>query len=296
MFPKPAFPAATAAALLMLGLTACSATALPLRPATLADVAVIDRTSGERLPIYGHAGARWVAGTPGHRYAIEVRNRTGARLLAVMSVDGVNVISGETAGWDQRGYVFAPYERYGVAGWRKSQQQIAAFEFAALPDSYAARTARPDNVGVIGIALFRETPPPPAVTPAPSVVPLTPPLPRSALPAPAPADSAAPAASARAGSEGSAVAKAAPGSASPLAEAPSRLGTAHGDAEASYVATTEFERAQPSPDEVVTIRYDRRENLVAMGVLPPPSLADHSPIPVPFPLSDSGYVPDPPAR
>lgn len=295
MFPKPAFPAATAASLLMLGLTACSASALPLRQPTLADVAVIDRTSGERLPIYGHAGARWVAGTPGHRYAIEVRNRTGGRLLAVMSVDGVNVISGETAGWDQRGYVFAPYERYDVAGWRKSQQQIAAFEFAALPDSYAARTGRTENVGVIGIALFREmSVTPPAVTPSPPAVPLTPPMPQSALPAPA--DSAAAAAGARAGSEGSAAAKVAPGPASPLAEAPRRLGTAHGDTEASYVATTEFERLQPSPDEVVTIHYDRRENLVAMGVLPPPPLADHAPIPVPFPLSDSGFVPDPPAR
>ena len=31
-----------------------------------------------------------------------------------------------------------------------------------------------------------------------------------------------------------------------------------------------FERDSSQPAEVITIRYDRRENLVAMGVLPPP--------------------------
>src|SRR5690606_13510398 len=58
----------------------------------------------------------------------------------------------------------------GIAGWRKSMDRTAAFYFTALPDSYAARTGRPDNVGVIGVALFRESQPyrqPPAVATAP---------------------------------------------------------------------------------------------------------------------------------
>jgi len=41
-------------------------------------------------------------------------------------------------------------------GWRRSLAQTAAFYFTALPDSYAARTGRPDDVGVIGVALFRK--------------------------------------------------------------------------------------------------------------------------------------------
>ena len=45
-----------------------------------------------------------------------------------------------------------------IDGWRKSMDEVAAFYFTALPDSYAARTGRPDNVGVIGVALFREEP------------------------------------------------------------------------------------------------------------------------------------------
>ena len=44
--------------------------------------------------------------------------------------------------------------------------EIAAFYFTSLGDSYANRTGRPDNVGVIGVALYqrkRVEPPPPIV-------------------------------------------------------------------------------------------------------------------------------------
>jgi len=57
-------------------------------------------------------------------------------------------------------------QSFEVNGWRKSLEEVAAFYFTALPDSYAARTGRPQNVGVIGVAVFREQqlPRPPAVT------------------------------------------------------------------------------------------------------------------------------------
>jgi hypothetical protein len=248
----------------------------------MGEVEIVDRTTGERLPIYQHRGERWVAGVPGHRYAISVRNRTDARVLAVMSVDGLNVVTGETAGWDQRGYVFAPGERYDIAGWRKSQERIAAFEFAALPDSYAARTGRPENVGVIGVALFRE-----ASQPVAAILPPTPEAPsaRGATPS----DSGASEESATGARAQSKADKA--GAVARRSEDRSRLGTAHGRGENSWVSYTDFERAQPTPDEVITIRYDRRENLVAMGAIAPPITA-----PTPFPSSIAGFVPDPPAR
>ena len=46
--------------------------------------------------------------------------------------------------------------RVDIAGWRKNLARTAAFYFTELPDSYAARTGRPDHVGVIGVAVFRE--------------------------------------------------------------------------------------------------------------------------------------------
>ncbi|WP_257645599.1 hypothetical protein [Ottowia beijingensis] len=153
-----------------LALAAGLLTALPAHAVGgLVDVNVIDRDSGATLPVYRHQGEWWIAGRPGARYAIEVRNAAPGRVLGVMAVDGVNVISGDTASWEQTGYVLARRQTAQITGWRKSDAEVAAFHFTALPQSYAARTGRPDHVGVIGVAVFREkaVPPPPPIAPRP---------------------------------------------------------------------------------------------------------------------------------
>jgi hypothetical protein len=119
---------------------------------------IVDRDSGRPLRVWRDHGDAVVAGTPGARYAVRLVNRSGERVLAVVAVDGINIVSGETAGVQQRGYVLSPWGTATVNGWRKSGSQVAAFEFTALADSYAARTGRPDDVGVIGVAVFRERP------------------------------------------------------------------------------------------------------------------------------------------
>ncbi len=129
------------------------------RAGRLLDLAVVDRDTGATLPTYASRGKLYVAGTPGHRYSVRLSNRSGARVLAVLSVDGVNAVSGETASPEQSGYVLDPWETTEIAGWRKSLDEIAQFNFTALPDSYAARTDRPANVGVIGVAVFTERAP-----------------------------------------------------------------------------------------------------------------------------------------
>ena len=260
----------------------------------LADIQVIDRDSGETLPVYRHRGDHWVAGQPGARYAVSVRNATSARVMSVVSVDGVNVVSGETASLDQTGYVLSPWQRYSITGWRKSDSEVAAFHFTASPASYAARTGRPDHVGVIGAAVFREK-----ETPPPVLVPQAVPEPYSqrqrrerladAEAAPAmkgsaesatlgATDSAAP-------RESLAARRMAPASPAP------RLGTGHGEREGSWVGQTTFERRSARPDELIRIRYDSRENLIAMGIIPTTAVP---PRPNPFPVpAHPRYVPDP---
>ncbi|MEO5672581.1 MAG: hypothetical protein ABIR26_17995 [Ramlibacter sp.] len=254
----------------------------------LADVTVIDRNTGATLPAYFHRGEYWVAGAPGAKYAIAVRNRLGERVLAVAAVDGVNVVSGETASWDQTGYVFSGGQRYEITGWRKSDAQVAAFEFSHAANSYAERTGRPANVGVIGVALFRER------VPAP---PMSWPQPHSGAPAGDAADSSArseapaPSAESRQAQRGD-LSSSAERRAAPMA-AP-KLGTAHGERETSVVSQTAFERLRSQPDEVIRIRYDSRENLMALGVIPEPRPWPR--VPNAFPQSpNAGYVPDPPA-
>ena len=120
----------------------------------LTDVQVIDRDSGEVLPVTRHRGDHWIAGRPGARYAVSIQNRQAGRVLGVVSVDGVNVISGETAALHQTGYVLQPRQAYRITGWRKSDHEVASFHFAAAPASYAERTGRPDHLGVIGVRHF----------------------------------------------------------------------------------------------------------------------------------------------
>ncbi|MFY9314337.1 MAG: hypothetical protein WAO95_02110, partial [Burkholderiales bacterium] len=128
----------------------------------LADLSIYDRSEGRTLAVHWHEGRAYVIGRPGNEYQLNVRNRQGEDLLAVLSVDGVNVITGQTATVQQSGYVLAPGRGLEVKGWRKDLARTAAFYFTSLADSYAARTGRPDNVGAIGVALFRRKPPEPA--------------------------------------------------------------------------------------------------------------------------------------
>jgi hypothetical protein len=98
-------------------------------------VRVIDRDTHRVLPLYGHRGELWLPGEPGSRYALELFNLSGKRLLNVVSVDGINVITGESAAYQQSGYVLSPGQQYDVSGWRKSRREVAVFRFASLPDS-----------------------------------------------------------------------------------------------------------------------------------------------------------------
>ena len=251
----------------------------------LADVTVYDRAENRTLPVYHHNGRHYVVGTPGNEYQIRVRNRTGAEVLTVVSVDGVNAVSGETASWDQTGYVLGRFQTYDVKGWRKSEQRVAAFFFTEHQNSYAARTGRPDNVGVIGVAVFRKKPEPEAridhYRPR-RAAPSTGPREDTSLSFPGDAADAA----------GSGSARSAESAAGPLAapsQAPRKstsLGTGHGRSESSHVTYTMFERATSAPEEVIAIHYDTHANLVAMGVIRAPRIA----LPSPFP---GQFVPDP---
>ncbi len=322
--------AAMRAALLSVVIAAGMALSAPTSAVgRLADITVIDRDSGQVLPVHSYQGRHYVAGRPGARYAVRVYNRSNVRVMAVVAVDGVNVVSGDTASWEQNGYVFSSSQRHDIAGWRKSQSEIAAFEFTALPNSYAARTGRPENVGVIGVALFRELTPAPLPLPPPAVTPPARPFgggrsredvaggvraeagPGGSGAADAPAHSTRKSAaehgsgdSANSNHFGNArdAAAAATSAAEsralsrPAAQPEAKLGTGHGQRENAWVSYTDFQRAQSAPNEVITIYYDSRENLLAQGVIPVPRAlpVPHS-APQPFPAQPQvGFVPDPP--
>ncbi|MFL6585966.1 MAG: hypothetical protein ACJ8GV_03695 [Luteimonas sp.] len=236
-------------------------------------IEVVDRDTGSTAQPVAHRGEHWIAGTPGAPYAIRLTNTTGGRVLVVLSVDGVNAISGETAAPSQTGYVLAPWQTTEITGWRKSHDDVARFEFAALGDSYAARTGRPDNVGTIGIAVFGERAAPPPVTVARAPYP--------APSAPVPQRRSASAASDSIASESAT---------SDMRAERQSIGTGHGAREWAPVSSTAFERATRNPVQVTTLRYDSVDALVSRGVLPRHRAWAQAHRPEAFP---GGFVPDP---
>lgn len=299
----------------------------------LANIRIIDRSSGSALTIYEHQGEYWVVGSSGNNYAISMQRRQGqGRTLAVTSVDGINVISGQTAAYLQTGYVLSSFGAYEINGWRKSLQEVAAFTFAAPNDSYAGRTGRAANIGVIGVALFaeqherhliprreldksdaardgaepaNESQRSPAAASAPSgassetrarAESKSSADPKQSSGSNQSADSSPNAGSQQ--SEGSQQSADSKKSAESVARAQSPLspglGTKHGQREASLTHNVAFKRASNTPDEVIQIRYDSVNNMVRRGVLVyAHPLAGNTPTALAFPRS-TGFVADPP--
>ncbi|RDZ27196.1 hypothetical protein [Lysobacter silvisoli] len=258
----------------LIAATACS----PLSARPLVDVAVVDRDSGDWLPAYPHRGQQWIAGTPGHRYAVRLTNTSPQRVLVVLSVDGVNAVTGQTAHPSQAGYVLEPWQSTEINGWRKSMDDVAQFVFTDLPDSYAARTGRPDNVGVIGVAVFEEA------------------QPRYRYDYPAPIARGEREQDRYGGARDAAKSSApAPAAAESRADsmAAQSIGTGHGQREWSPVSRTGFDRASRSPAQVTQLRYDDYASLAARGVVPRyPRYPDYRrDEPRAFP---NGFVADPP--
>ena len=230
------------------------------------------------LPSYSFQGQTYVEGRQNQEFRVRLRNKTGERVLAVLSVDGVNAISGETAGLNQAGYVLSPYQTLDVDGWRKSNARTAAFYFTHINDSYAARTGRPDNVGVIGTAVFREM--------------------RYQYEYPEHQEY-----DEYSGSQGESRQKstgAAPAPTGELARSESKahaqteshgapMGTGHGRQEYRPSVNVAFER-EASVFEVLNVRYDSRANLIAQGVIP--QFRHYQPT-VPQAFPQGGFAPDP---
>lgn len=322
---SPLFSALFTPCLLAAGMA--TAQASPSTPrGRLADVKLVDRTTGQPLRLYQHQGEYWVAGRPGASYAVDITNRTGSRILAVISVDGVNALDGKMASSaPDDGYVLNPWQNWAITGWRKSQSQVAAFYFSESDASYASRTGRPLDVGVIGVALFRERVPEPVRPPpiarrspvteehaparmnesekstadaaATAPLPVPPSAPQASPAAVPPPSSPAAESAAEASPAPSSAERAAKRAPSATANAVPRspsLGTGHGALETSHTRTVDFDSATQRPEQIVRIRYDSYANLVAKGVIREPRPAPER-RPDAFPAdAERSYVPDPP--
>jgi hypothetical protein len=286
----------------------------------------LENENGSTLRSFRHAGESFYLGYNGERYRVRISNHSGERVEAVLSVDGRDAISGRVGDYaEQRGYIVPPHGSIVVDGFRQNLDRVARFRFSDPSSSYSSRMGTPENVGVIGVAFFRERSRP-ARRPyayrredpwddwrsdrfgeessrrrAPSASAPSPSSPRAA-------DRSAPSSQAeRAPSKKSSASAGDAGSYGPYREdAPSRreyrdeyrsrgrLGTEYGESGWSPVSEVPFQRQNPSrPDSIVKLRYDDEEGLMARGIevyrrpyWPSPVAAD------PFPRNR--FAPPPP--
>ncbi len=104
-----------------------------------------------------HVGDRtYVIGQEGERYTIRIENHTPRTFEAVATVDGLDVMNGRPGTFANRGYVIGAWDSLDIDGFRQSEDEVAAFRFAKVRDSYAAQTGDARNVGVIGVAFFAQ--------------------------------------------------------------------------------------------------------------------------------------------
>ena len=119
---------------------------------------------GGMLPGFQYQGRKYVRGYRGDRYSIEIKNNTDVPLTLVVSVDGLDVLDGRPADIRKGGYLVESGGQLTVAGWRRSLNDIAAFTFSSVPNSYTNfRYGDTQNIGVIGIAAFADRNMPPRI-------------------------------------------------------------------------------------------------------------------------------------
>lgn len=244
----------TRLAALMLALLACSSPRLAAAHETARSgpyaVELID-DAGRTLPTFHHRGRTYVLGTQGARYLLRIRNQTGGRIEVVATVDGRDVIDGKPASVSKPGYLIAPWGQVVVDGFRLSHDSVAAFRFSGVEASYAARMGNARDVGVIGVAVFTEAAPPPLAYESPGVT-------RGGEKD----DAQAPSASGASPSDRLSSAESEPRG---KKERPG-LGTGFGEQHQSHVVEVAFERASSTPAAMLSLRYNDRPGLLALGI------------------------------
>lgn len=232
--------------------------------------------------IYNHDGTLYVEGVEGRRYFVLVKNPTMGRIETVLSVDGLDVHDGKSAAVDKNGLVIGPRGSFDFEGFRVSNENVASFRFGAVEGGYAASKGDTSNVGVIGVAFYQEQEPMKIIHHRTEITFDSNPVYRGGWPNQGRFRSRSMGGTAKSlstqavfgGQSGAIEPCACPVANSSVTEeltsgsiSPA-LATEFGEARTSKVGETVFFRATSSPWRMHTIRYESRENLIKLGIIP----------------------------
>lgn len=127
--------------------------------------------NGRPVQEYYKDSKSFIEAREGTEYTLRFRNNSWKRVLAVFSVDGVEVLKGKAASQADNGYIVDAFYSIEIKGYRIDEETVAAFKFSSGTQSYAvvvgAEKTNPKtgethqektdrNNGVIGVRVFEE--------------------------------------------------------------------------------------------------------------------------------------------
>jgi len=112
--------------------------------------------NGKPIREYSHDGKIFIEGRPNSTYSIKIKNNTHKGALAIISVDGINVISGDIATEQGAGYVVDKRSSTVIKGFRQDMNSVGAFKFCKSGSSYCNEVGMKGNNGVIGVVIVEE--------------------------------------------------------------------------------------------------------------------------------------------
>lgn len=213
---------------------------------------------GVPAPEYAARGRVYVEALKGREFTIRLHNPTSERVAVALSVDGRNVVdAGRTSALAAAKWILGPYQTTEIPGWQVSGQTSRKFFFTDTKHSYAKWLGDTANVGTIEAVFFREKTRPPIAAYKDS--------PREPETAQAPSSTSPGTADGLSG--GVLDAPAPKAEARRQAAADSFAATGIGRETSFPVQWVAFEE-NPTPAARIAIRYEFREQLVRLGVLP----------------------------
>lgn len=123
---------------------------------------------GRPLEEYYARGKRYVEALAGAEYEVRIRNPLGVRVAVALSVDGLNTIDARrTSASDASKWVIEPYQTITISGWQMNSERARRFYFTTERDSYGAKLGQTSNLGLVTAVFFRERQSSGIVTPPP---------------------------------------------------------------------------------------------------------------------------------
>lgn len=121
------------------------------------DTKVDIKVNGKSVDQYEHNDCTFIEAREGTEYSISVRNNSYKRKLAIVTVDGLNVITGEPQGNDNKnGYVINAHDVLEIKGFRQDMNSVGTFKFCKKGASYCNEKGLKGNNGVIGVRVYDE--------------------------------------------------------------------------------------------------------------------------------------------